>query len=166
MPNVELHFQVKRGVVAIDRKGSGKDDLKVLDQILSLCEANQNDKAVAILHPGLSFEFDWGVADGDPDDVIEDPEHISFQLGADNSTVRVSAHAGALIVTVDVLFTINVKKGVTKESLTSWLEENSAYAAGSVTGRWEWWSGWNETDGDNLWVNAFGSSAKKPKKGS
>lgn len=46
---------------------------------------------------------------------------------------------------------MQIKDGLTEEDLSSWLNENSAYACGYLAGGWSY----SGSDGDNVWVTGL-----------
>jgi hypothetical protein len=155
MPQVELSFEVKRGVVEINREEADAEELAVLDRVLSLCDAGSHDEAVALIRPGLSFEWCWSNQDGDAEEMFVDPQDLDFSPLPEDAIVRVGSESGRLVITVAVPFKAEAQDSVTADEIEEWLSDNSAYAAGYVSGSWGWWDGWSETDGDNVEVVAF-----------
>lgn len=155
MPQVKLCFEVKRGVVEINREQAEGAELATLNQIFSLCEAGRYDEAANVVRPGLSFEWSWSNQDGDADEMFVDPQDLHFETLPADAVVRIGCVDGRLVVSVSVFFTVEAHHSVAADELEEWLSENSCYAAGFVSGNWAWWDGWSGTDGDNVRVVSF-----------
>ena len=113
-----------------------------------LVQKNEHQGAVELIMPNLNFEWIWSNCDGDPKEITGDVEDISFQCDSENSVIKLGEDGGNLVITATVVFEINVKKGWSKEKLSDWLSDNSAYACGYVGGGWSYAG----SDGDNVWV--------------
>lgn len=150
MTKASLEFQIKRGVA--DCEGLDDDTLEVVEKCLKLCKKKDYEKAVATILPILNFEWIWGNCDGDPSEIFESTDDISFDLNPDNSIVKVGESDGSLVITATVCFEVDVKAGVTQEEVSEWLSDNSAYACGYVGAGWVY----TESDGDNVWVTKLG----------
>lgn len=147
MQNIELNFQIKRGVA--DVSGQEIEILEVVHECLALCRQEEYERAVKALLPILRFEWIWSNCDGDPSDIFESLDDISLDLNSDNSIVRVGQLLGNLVVTATVTFPVRIKDGLSLDEVTDWLSENSAYSCGYVGAGWIY----IESDGDNVWVS-------------
>jgi hypothetical protein len=145
MPIAKFEFQVKRGVVDID---SDEDSSELIKKCIALCKKNDHQGAVDLIMPSLNFEWIWSNCDGEPSEITSEAEDLSFQCTHENSVVKLGADDGDLVITATVFFEIDVKKGWSKEKLSDWLSDNSAYACGYVGGGWSYAG----SDGDNVWV--------------
>jgi len=145
MPTAKLEFQIKRGVIDMD---SNEDSTDLIKKCMSLCKKKDHEGAVELLLPHLNFEWSWSNGDGDPSKITKELEDLSFPCTKENSAVKLANDEGNLVITASVLFEIEVKKGWSKDKLSDWLSENSAYACGYVGGGWSY----SGSDGDNVWV--------------
>jgi hypothetical protein len=147
MAKASLEFKIKRGVVDMD--SIEDDEVKATaEKCLKLCKAKKNSEAVDILLPLMSFEWSWGSCDGDASDVFEETDDIFFECNKKNTSLQVGETDGTLIITASAMFQVAVRDGVSADEITEWLDNNSAYACGWLSGGW----GYSGSDGDNVIV--------------
>ena len=141
-----FEFQIKRGVVNEDDFAT--DECGVLKECLQLCENGNHDRAVDLLMPKLRFEWDWSNCDGDIDEFIPDAESLDLECNPENCSLQVDAQDGHLVITATVVFDYETVNEINIQEFAEWLDENSAYACGFVSGGW----GYDGSDGDNVWL--------------
>jgi hypothetical protein len=146
MANANFEFQIKRGII-------NNDDLdeevqKIISKCIDLCKKKQHKKATELIFPLLSFEWTWNNCDGDVSEILEESDDLFFECSEDNTTIQLGEDQGNLIITATAKFSAQVKDGLTQEDLSSWLDDNSAYSCGYLSGGWSY----SGSDGDNVWV--------------
>lgn len=142
-----LEFEIKRGVV--DADSIEDDDVQsIFEECLNLCKNNKHQEAADLLYPIMSFEWSWSNCDGDAEDIFDETDDIFFECNKSNTSIRVGESDGDLIITASAKFEVAVKKGTSSDTVTEWLDENSAYACGYLSGGW----GYSGSDGDNVWL--------------
>jgi len=146
MSTANLEFQIKRGVINSD--DLDEDGQNTITQCIDLCKKKQNKKAIDLIFPLMSFEWTWNNCDGDTSEIIEDSDDIFVECTKDNTVIQLGADDGNLIITATVKFAVQVKDELTEEDLSSWLDDNSAYSCGYLSGGWSY----SGSDGDNVWV--------------
>jgi hypothetical protein len=147
MAKASLEFQIKRGVVDIESIEDGDVKSKV-EKCLKLCKAKKQSEAVDILLPLMSFEWSWGSCDGDAGDVFEGTDDIFFECNKKNTSLQVGESDGNLLITASAMFQAAVQDSMSADEITQWLDDNSAYACGWLSGGW----GYSGSDGDNVIV--------------
>ena len=148
MAKAILEFQIKRGVVDMD--SIEDDDVKAsAEKCLKLCKAKKYSEAVEILFPLMSFEWIWGNSDGDAGDVFEEIDGIFFECNKENTSLQVGESDGNLVITGTAIFQVAINDGISADEITEWLDTNSAYACGCLSGGW----GYSVSDGDNVFFN-------------
>jgi len=147
MAKARLEFQIKRGVVDVD--SIEDDEVKAtVEKCLKLCKVKKNSEAVELLLPIMSFEWSWGSCDGDAADVFEDTDDIFFECNEKNTSLQVGESDGDLLITSSAMFEVALRDGLSADEITEWLDDNSAYACGWLSGGW----GYSGSDGDNVVV--------------
>jgi len=86
----------------------------------------------------LNFEWSWSNCDADASEMIEDPQDISFELDDTNSEVIAAEYMGQLLIRCCVQFAVEVRPGVTPDSLNQWLDENSVAICAYASGGWSY----------------------------
>jgi hypothetical protein len=146
MSTANLEFQIKRGVINSD--DLDEDGQNIIIKCIELCNKKQNKKAIDLIFPLMSFEWTWNNCDGDTSEILEDSDDIFVECTKENTVIQLGADDGNLIITATVKFVVQVKDELTEEDLSSWLEDNSAYSCGYLSGGWSY----SGSDGDNVWV--------------
>jgi hypothetical protein len=144
MTTGHFEFQIKRGVIDA---GDVDDEVKgVIDECIRLCKSKKNKEAVEKIYSLLNFEWSWSSCDGDASDIVEDPDEINFDCNVKNCSVQLGVEGDELVITATAKFEAPVNEGLTVEQVQEWLDDNSAYACGYLSGGW----GYSSTDGDNV----------------
>ena len=146
MSTANLEFQIKRGVINSD--DLDEDGQNIIIKCIDLCKKKQNKKAIELIFPLMSFEWTWNNCDGDTSEILEDSDDIFFECTKDNTVIQLGADDGNLVITATAKFAVHVKDELTEEDLASWLDDNSAYSCGYLSGGWSY----SGSDGDNVWV--------------
>jgi hypothetical protein len=141
-----LEFQIKKGIVDID--SSDQEIKNHLQNSLCLCKQEKCEDAVDLIFPYLNFEWIWSNCDSDPEEIFENSEDIFLKLTETNSSVEFCNTEGELAITASVQFKAKIKSFVESEELSSWLEDNAAYACGHISGGWSY----RGSNGDNVWL--------------
>jgi hypothetical protein len=150
MKKANLEFQIKRGVVDIE--SIEDEEVKAtVQQCLKLCKAKKYEEAADLLHQTMSFEWSWSACDGDASDIFEDTEDIFFECSSKNSSLKVGEDNGDLVITAWAAFQVPVKDGISADEISEWLNDNSAYACGWLSGGW----GYLGSDEDNVLLTKF-----------
>ena len=145
MPIAKFEFQMKRALVSRD----SIDEVEasdLFDDLAAYCRNDNAQIAADILRRASEFEWSWGNSDGDPSEILIDPQDISFLCDSSNSLFSVSLIGDDLFVSASVTFEAQIKKGIKPKDIRNWLEENSAYACGYIFSGWSY----SSTDGDNV----------------
>lgn len=140
-----FEFYLKRGLVNKEDIEDSKIE-KIIDECIQLCQKKNHKGAVSKLFPILEFEMDWENCDGDAGDILIDPKGLYFKCTEKNTTLKLGVDNSNLVISASVQFEAQVKDELELDEIQEWLDENSAYAAGYVSGGWSYF----ETDGDNL----------------
>lgn len=146
MAKATLEFYLKRGVVNLEDVDN-PDDLSKLSESIDLASTNKHEEAVLHL-PQMFFEWIPSNGDGDPAEVFTNSNDFKIDLTPKNSTVRIGAQDGQLVLTISVKFEMELDHLMTEEDLSTWLDENSMYFCGYVGNGWTYYS----DDGSSLSV--------------
>lgn len=141
-----LEFQIKRGI--IDNESLDKDNENIVKKCIELCKGKKFEEAINYILPSLNFEWIWSNCDGDPVEIFETNEDINFSCDEKNSVIKIGEMDSNLVLTATVRFEVTVKKGVTFDEVSEWLDSNSAYSCGYVGWGWTYMG----SDGDNVWI--------------
>jgi len=144
MAKGQLEFQIKRGIV--DTDGLDDDIADIISKSIKLCSQLDFEQASKLILDSISFEFDFLGMDSDPAEYFIDTGTIDKECDDENTQVKVSADDGALAITATHKFSVMVIDGTDPGELQEWLDENSAWACGYLSGGW----GYTATDGDNV----------------
>jgi len=140
-----FEFQIKRGLV--DEDEIEDDEIEELvEELKNLCDNGKHEEACELLLPNLSFEFDPGQLDDDPEQFFSDTDYIEIECTDSNTTVKVGNDDG-LVVTISVKFEIPLNEDISTRELAAYLPESGAWSAASVSPGW----GYAGSDGDNVW---------------
>jgi hypothetical protein len=139
-----FEFEIKRGV--IDASDSDDEVKDVLEECIALCKSKKHTEAVDKIYSLLSFEWSWDSCDGDVSDIVEDADDIAFDCSAENCSVQVGLEGDDLMITATAKFEATVNDGLSMDEIQEWLDDNSAYACGYLSGGWSY----SSTDGDNV----------------
>ena len=146
---MKFEFNLTRGQVALD--SIEENDVKrIVMEALNSVKKGNSKKAAHELFKLLKFEWSPQFGGGDPGEVFEGQaslEGFSFPLTDQNSTVKCGIEEGQLLLSATVQFELSVKPGITKEEVRDWLDCNSMYACGYISGGWSY----SATDGDNIY---------------
>lgn len=144
MATGNFEFQIKRGV--IDASDLDDEVKEVIEECIALCNAKKNQEAVEKICSLLSFEWSWSGCDGDASEIVEDSDDIAFDCSLENCSVQLGVESDELIITAIARFDTQVNDGLSVEEIQEWLDDNSAYACGYLSGGWSY----SNTDGDNI----------------
>lgn len=136
MSRVKFEFCLERGVIDSDEIEDSEVAKKISD-VTRLVQAGSFSAAVLALPP-VRFEWSWSAASGDPEEVFVNPRDLDILLSSSNSTIRLGMHEEYLIISVNVIFELKAKKGLNKDIIQNWLDENSMDNAGYVSGGWSY----------------------------
>jgi len=146
MATGHFEFQIKRGVIDA---GDADDEVReIIEECIQLCRSKKNKEAVEKVYPLLSFEWSWGSCDGDASEIVEDTDDIAFDCNAKNCALQLGLEGDELMITASAKFEAAVNDGLTVEQVQEWLDDNSAYACGYLSGGWSY----SSTDGDNITI--------------
>ncbi len=138
MSQIQLEFFLKRGVVDFDSIEEAVTK-RAVESALSLVKLRNYEEAVAALPP-ISFEWSWSNGDGDPDELFEDVVDFELFLDPINSVVKVGEENGKLLLSINVIFTVEIREDIEKDAVQEWLDENSMDYAGYISGGWSYLS--------------------------
>lgn len=139
-----FEFQIERGV--IDASDVDDEVKEIVENCIALCNSKKYQEAVAKVSSLLSFEWSWSGCDGDSSEIVEDADDIAFDCSSENCSVQLGVESGELVITATVKFEAQVNDELSVEEIQEWLDDNSAYACGYLSGGW----GYSSTDGDNV----------------
>lgn len=127
---------------AIDREdAAASDDSDLVHRIstaLELARDGARSAEVAGALGPMMFEWSWSNCDGDPSELFEEPTDFSLAIDESNSEIEAGMVLGELVLSVRVLFTVQVIDGYSAEDVHDWLQENSAAICGFVGGGWSY----------------------------
>ena len=152
---IVFEFELDRGLV--DENDIEDDVADLIEELKRLCVAGEFEEACNLLRASSSFEWDWSGCDADFDDIenyFGEADPIEFECDPENTpVVQVAVEDGNLIVSYVVTFSVDSPlEDVDEEELEEWLDENSCYACGYLSGGWNY----SGTDGDNIRIVEIG----------
>lgn len=140
MSTVMLEWEIINAAIDPDDLAASEDEALIarVQQACALArEGAHADSVRAALGP-VKFEWCWGNCDGDPAEYFEKPKDFALDLTSQNSDLEFEESSGDIMITARVRFPLTTKKGVDQEALESWLDEQSVYACGFVSGGWSY----------------------------
>lgn len=139
MSETKLIWDIKRAAVNFDDIEDEDTKQKISDAI-GLCQANKHEDALKLL-PTIDFEFDADNMDDDASGYfLETNYSFSLERGDPNHVIRVGVEGGQLILTIKVIFEVELVDDVDLIQFDEWLSENGGWYAGSATGSWTYTS--------------------------
>ena len=125
-----------------------EDTKEALDKVRALCAKNKFDEAVKSL-PEIDFEFDADAMDSDPSDYFTNSKY-SFTVNpkAKSCSIKAGLEEGNLILSIAVVFEIEVSDGIDVDEFNEWLSDNGGWSAGTAAGSW----GYSADDGGDCLV--------------
>ena len=143
---MKFEFYMKRASINLD------DIFEVntryaISTAIKLSKAGLHENAVRAL-PELEFEWIWSNCDKGSSDIFVNNEDFTIKLTPENSTVRCGAIDDYFLLTLSVMFDMEVKEGVTEEEVEHFINEQGGLYCAYVGGGWSYL----EDDGISLHV--------------
>ena len=148
MAKLKIRWSVKRASINVDEI-EDQETKTALENAKSLCYEGQYENAIRKL-PTINFEFDGNSLDSDCSNFLKKSTY-SFDLDYESSdtSIKIGIQDGNLILSISVIFQVDVHDAIHPEELNEWLSENGGWAAGNAAGMWSY----SDDDGGECCVN-------------
>lgn len=148
MAKIKIRWSIKRASINLD----GIEDQKTkaaLENAMSLCCVGQHENAIRKL-PTINFEFDGNSLDSDYSEFLTKSTYsLDLDYDSSDNSIQIGIQDGNLLLSIVVIFELDVHDDTDPEELNEWLSENGGWSAGNAAGMWSY----SDDDGGECCVN-------------